>query len=175
MKRLLIIVVFALSCGAANAQFFAAKGGLAAGAASAGVEVAAGKQWSVEVAGYWNPARAERFSARAWWVQPAVKYWLYEHFVGHFAALHPAYGKYDIGNDRWHYEGSVAGVGMSYGYSWMLGMRLNLTIEGGIGVYRMEDRKRRYQVDDWVPERIVHYRRTVLAPSKLEVAINYLF
>ncbi len=179
MKKLIIIAVMLLSFSlAARAQFYGVKAnalGWATGTVNAGVEMSVAKQWSVEVSGYWNPVKTEQFSARAWWVQPAARYWLYEHFVGHFFAAHPAYGQYDIGNDRWHYKGWLTGLGVSYGYTWILSKRWNLTAEGGIGLYYMRDTKRFYVIDDWSPERITHYRRIVLAPSKLEVSFSYLF
>jgi hypothetical protein len=179
MKRILMIAALMLTVGTgARAQFYSVKTnalGWAAGTINAGVEVSAGKRWSVEVSGYWNPVRADRFSAKAWWVQPAVRYWLYEHFVGHFAAAHPAYGRYDIGNGERHYEGWFAGLGISYGYTWILTKRWNLTAEGGIGLYYARDRRRYYEIDDWSPECITYYRRIVLAPSKLELSFSYLF
>ncbi len=179
MKKIMILAALSLLCaGAARAQFYAVKAnaaGWAAGTVNGGVELSLGKQWSVEASGYWNPIRTERFSARAWWVQPAVRRWRYEHFVGPFFAAHPAYGRYDVGNDRWHYKGWLAGLGASYGYTWLLSKRWNLTAEGGLGLYYMDDRKRFYEVDDWQPECLVRSRRVVLAPSKLEISFSYLF
>ena len=162
----------------ARAQFFAVKGnalGWATGTVNAGVEVAVAKQWSVEVAGYWSPIAGEQFRARAWWVQPAVRWWRYEHFVGPFVAVHPAYGRYDVGGSRFHRRGWFAGLGASYGYTWLLRKRWNLTAEGGVGVYFMRDRRDNYVTDDWSPVTIIHARRVVLAQSKLEVSFSYLF
>lgn len=161
-----------------RAQFFAVKTnalGFATGTINAGVEVAVSKQWSVELSGYWNPLKTDKFSAKSWWVQPAVRWWLYEHFVGHFIAAHPAYGRYDVGNARWHRKGWITGFGVSYGYTWPLAKRWNLTAEGGIGVYYMQDREPPNVYDDWKPVAVAHSRRVVLAPSKLEVSFSYLF
>lgn len=174
----MIFALVLLGCTGAKAQFFAVKAnalGLVTGTVNAGVEMSVAKQWSVELSGYWNPIQTDRFSARAWWVQPAVRWWRYEHFVGHFFAAHPAYGRYNVGNSVWHRRGWFTGLGFSYGYTWILTKRWNLTAEGGIGVYYMRDTKRLYKVDDWSPECISHYRRVVLAPSKLEVSFSYLF
>jgi hypothetical protein len=84
MKRKLIIMAALSLCAAtsAQAQFYGVKSnalGWVTGTLNAGVEVSVGKQWSVEVSGYWNPVETKRFSAKAWWIQPAVRYWLYEH------------------------------------------------------------------------------------------------
>ncbi len=176
MKRFLIITaLILLGIAGASAQFFAVKTnapGWVMGTVNAGVEVAVEKQWSLELSGYWNPVRTDRFSAQSWWVQPAVRWWMYEHFVGHFFAAHPACGRYDVGGDRFHRQGWLAGVGVSYGYAWIIAKRWNLTVEGGVGLYYMRDR---YVTDDWEPLRIVHARRGILAPSKVELSFSYLF
>jgi hypothetical protein len=177
-KILIIIALVLLGSTGARAQFFGVKTnalGLATGTVNAGVEVAVAKQWSVELSGYWNPVKTDKFSARAWWVQPAVRWWRYEHFVGHFVATHPAYGRYDTGNAVWHRRGWLTGFGVSYGYTWLLNNRWNFTAEGGLGVYYMSDRKENYEVDDWEPITVVHARRVILAPSKLELSFSYLF
>jgi hypothetical protein len=179
MRKILIIAALVLSGGTgARAQFYGVKANalaLAAGTVNAGAEVSAGKQWSVEVSGYRNSVRTERFAVRAWWVQPAVRRWRYEHFVGPFLAAHPACGRYEVGNREWRRRGWLAGLGVSYGYVWLLSNRWNLTAEGGLGVYCMSDRRENNVTDDWSPVTVVHARRVVLAPSKLEVAFSYLF
>ncbi len=178
VKVFIITIFVLLGATGARAQFFGVKGnalGWVTGTVNAGFEVAVDKQWSVEISGYWNPIRTDRFSARAWWVQPALRWWRYEHFAGHFLATHPAYGRYDVGNARWHRRGWLTGLGFSYGYSWLLARQWNFTVEGGIGFYYMSDRREEYETDDWSPVVIVHSRRVVLAPSKLEVSFSYLF
>jgi len=179
MKKSIIALALIL-CAAtgAKAQFYGVKVntlGLATGTVNAGVEFSVGKQYSLDVSGYWNPINTDKFSSRFWYVQPALRYWIYEHFVGHFLSVHPAYGQYDIGNDRWHYKGWLTGLGVSYGYTWILSKRWNLTAEAGLGLYYMRDTKRRYEYDDWSPICIRHYRRAALAPSKLELSFTYLF
>ena len=162
----------------AKAQFYGIKTNTlawASGTVNAGVEVSVAKQWSLDMTGYWNPIKTDKFSSRFWYVQPGVRYWLYEHYVGHFFAAHAAYGRYNVGNDRWYYKGWFTGLGVSYGYTWILTKRWNLTAEGGFGFYYMRDRKRLYEIDEWRPECIRNYRRIVLAPSKLEISFTYLF
>lgn len=105
----------------------------------------------------------------------AVRWWRYEHFAGPFFAVHPAYGRYEVGNDRQRYKGWLTGLGVSYGYTCLLSKRWNLTAEGGLGLYRMRDTRRFPEYDDWAPVCVTHYRRLVLAPSKLELSFSYLF
>lgn len=122
MRKTLIIILLACFCGitAGRAQFYSVKTNaalLAVGTVNAGTELSLGKQWSLDISGYWNPIKTDRFSARAWYIQPGVRYWLFEHFVGHFFASHLAAGKYNVGNNRWYYKGRFAGIGFSYGYT----------------------------------------------------------
>lgn len=178
MKKLILISLLLCSVSVASAQFYGIKVntlGLATGTINAGAEISVAKQWSVDISGYFNPIKTGNFRSQFWYVQPGVRYWLYEHFVGHFFAAHIAYGGYNIGNDRWHYKGWLTGLGFSYGYTWILSKQWNFTLEGGLGLYYMRDKKRFYDLDDWTPERIVHYKRLGLAPSKMEVSFTYLF
>lgn len=180
MKKALLITLvlscFGITC--ARAQFYGVKVNaleLAAGTLNAGAEVAVAKQWSLDISGYWNPLKTDRFSSRLWYLQPGVRYWLYEHFVGHFFAAHAAYGRYNIGNDRLYHKGWAAGLGVSYGYTWILSKQWNLTAEGGFGFYYLRRAKHYYEYDDWSPVCIPQYRNIVVAPSKLEIAFTYLF
>lgn len=180
MKKTIVILSLILLCSVtgAKAQFYGIKTNtvlLATGTINAGFEMSVSKQWSIDVPVYWNLINTNKFSSRFWYVQPGVRYWRYEHFVGPFYAAHAAYGRYNVGNDRWHYKGWFSGLGFSYGYTWILSKRWNLTAEGGLGFYFMRDRKRYYEIDDWEPECIRNYRRFVVAPSKLEVSFTYLF
>lgn len=180
MKKKIIILAALLICAVTGvrAQFYGVKAntlGLATGTVNAGVEFSLGKQYSLDVSAYFNPIKTDKFSSQFWYVQPGVRYWRYEHFVGPFYAAHIAYGRYTVGNDRWHYKGWFAGLGVSYGYTWILSKQWNFTLEGGLGLYYMRDTKRFCEYDDWQPIRIVHYKRVVLAPSKLEVSFSYLF
>lgn len=56
-------------------------------------------------------------------VQPGIRRWLYEAYAGHFWGAHLAVARYNIGNDRWHFKGWLAGIGVSYGYAWLLSKR----------------------------------------------------
>ena len=108
-------------------------------------------------------------------LQPGLRRWLYEAYAGHFWAAHLAVARYNIGNAHWHYKGWLAGIGVSYGYAWLLSKRWNLSVEAGVGLYYMKDRKRDHCVPWTADEYIGHNRRLVLGPSKCEVAFTYLF
>lgn len=78
-----------------------------------------------------------------WLVQPELRYWLCESFNGHFLGVHPFYGQYNIGGVRYlglsdyRRQGNVMGVGLSYGYQWILSPRWGLEGSLGIGYARM--------------------------------------
>ena len=175
---MIITALIICSATGAKAQFFGIKSNvvmLPTGTVNLGVEVAVDKQWSLDISGYWNPIKTDNFSSKLWYVQPGVRYWLYEHFVGHFAAAHAAYGQYDVANKRHSVEGWFTGLGVSYGYTWIITKQWNFTLEGGLGIYYMRDTKYPKQYDPYANYCMTHYRRLVLAPSKLEAAFTFLF
>ena len=102
-------------------------------------------------------------------------YWFFEEYVGHFLGTHLAAAKYDIGGNRFHRKGWLTGLGFSYGYSWLLSTRWNLSVEAGVGFYYMRDTRRDHYVPDDRDEYIYHTRRLVLGPSKCTVGFTYLF
>lgn len=108
-------------------------------------------------------------------VQPGIRYWIFEEYAGHFIAAHLTAAKYDLGGNRFHRKGWLAGMGFSYGYAWLLAPRWNLSVEAGLGVYYMKDDKRDHLVPDDRDEYIYHNRRILLGPSKCSVGFTYLF
>lgn len=178
-KKIIITAILALcALTGAKAQYYGIKSNAAlipTGTLNIGAEISLAKQWSLDVSAYFNPVKTDKLSAKFWYVQPGVRYWRYEHFVGPFYGAHAAYGQYDIGNDRWHYDGWFTGAGISAGYSWILSDQWNFTLEGGLGLYYMRDTKYRYDYGESEKICVRHYRRVVLAPSKIEASFTFLF
>lgn len=104
-----------------------------------------------------------------------MRRWRFEPHVGLFWGLHSTLAKYKVGNSRTRYNGWTTGIGSSVGYSWMLAKRWNLTLEGGIGIYYMDDLRWHPDPSPYEAIRYEHGRRVVLAPSKIEAAFSYLF
>lgn len=182
MKRQLII--FALLAAVwgiphrAAAQIFAVRANALAALTATldlGAEVSVADKWTVEASGYWNPIHTASFSTNFHAVQFGGRYWFYESFVGHFVGAHLSYVGYDLGSRTRRYDGRAFGVGVSYGYSWMLTTRWNVAVEAGIGLFRTRDTRRDPTVGDWDDEYLYHYRRWTLFPSKLGVSFSYLF
>lgn len=174
---LLFVALWGSPHGAA-AQIFAVRAdALAAltGTLHLGGEVSVADKWSVEASGYWNPVKSSSLSMNFHAVQISGRYWLYESFVGHFVGGQLSYVGYDLGSRTRRYDGRAYGLGVSYGYAWMLSKRWFMTVEAGLGIYRTRDTRRDPTVGDWDDEYIYHYRRWTLAPSRLEVSFSYLF
>lgn len=83
-------------------------------------------------------------------IQPEYRKWFDEIFMGSFIGFQAHYGMFNFGgippakNNR--YQGNLVGVGVSYGYQWMIGPQWNL--EAGISLgyaqfsYKHYDRPR---------------------------------
>ena len=131
---LLFVALWGSPHGAA-AQIFAVRAdALAAltGTLHLGGEVSVADKWSVEASGYWNPVKSSSLSMNFHAVQLGGRYWFYESFVGHFLGQHLTYVGYDLGSRTKRYKGHAYGLGVSYGYAWMLSKRWNIALEAGI-------------------------------------------
>lgn len=178
MKKALFTLLFALSVSLASAQFSTVRINalaLATGTINAGVDVAFADKWSVDVSGYWNPISTEKLSVKTLAITAGLRRWRFEPHVGLFYGVHSTTAKYDFSRNAKRYKGWLTGIGSSVGYSRMLARRWNFTVEGGLGLFYMNDR-RVFIDDDPMSDIIIrHYRRVVLAPSKLEIGFSYLF
>ena len=162
----------------AAAQIFAVRANALAvcsATLNAGAEAALTDNWSLELSGYWNPVNTASLSMNFHAVQLGGRYWFYESFVGHFLGQHLTYISYDLGSRTKRYKGHAYGLGVSYGYAWMLSKRWNVALEAGVGLYHTRDTRRDPTVSDWEDEYIYHNRRWTLAPTKLEVSFSYIF
>lgn len=70
-------------------------------------------------------------------IQPEIRYWFCQPFYQHFMGVHLHYGQYNGGFNRYRYQGDLYGLGITYGYQWILGKNWNLEVSGGVGYARM--------------------------------------
>lgn len=70
---------------------------LLTGTLNASFEAAFAPHWSVDVPLMWNPVKADKDADAPLAIQPGVRYWFFEEYVGHFLGTHLAAAKYDIG------------------------------------------------------------------------------
>lgn len=137
MKRFFTIAAVALLTVAAqkaSAQFYAVRFNtlaLATGTISGGMDIAVSKKTSLDLSVYWNPLRFPSFRTTFLVGQAGVRFWLFEPNAGPSLGVHVTGGRYDIGGRRLHYKGYLIGLGVSYGYSWLLSKRWSLTAEIG--------------------------------------------
>ena len=148
MKKL-ILGVFLAVCwctGTANAQDIAAKTNLlywSTTTPNLSLEFGLGQRTTLDLTGAYNPWTLDKDKKiKHWLVMPEFRYWLCERYNGHFFGLHSGYAFYNISGVRipfqskstkdHRYQGWATGVGLSYGYSWILGKRWNL--EATIGL-----------------------------------------
>lgn len=77
-------------------------------------------------------------------IQPELRYWINEPFNKHFIGTHLLYTHYNVGNldlplgifpglKEYRYQGDAFGLGVSYGYQWILSPRWNLEASFGFG------------------------------------------
>ena len=144
MKKL-ILGVFLAVCwctGTANAQDIAAKTNLlywSTTTPNLSLEFGLGQRTTLDLTGAYNPWTLDKDKNKKikhWLVMPEFRYWLCERYNGHFFGLHSGYAYYNISGVRipfrskstkdHRYQGWATGVGLSYGYSWILGKRWNL-------------------------------------------------
>lgn len=194
MRRLLLLLVAVLPClpPRLRAQDAAVKSNLLSDAVlspNLGLEVGLAPKWTLDLTGQvngWTLSHDRRW--KHWAVQPEVRYWLCDRFGGHFFGAHLHGGQYNMGGIDGRvsllgtdarrlrdsrYQGWFAGVGLAYGYAWVLGRHWNLEAEIGLGYsytrfdkFRCEGCGKRVSTDQ--PH---HY----VGPTKAAVDLVYLF
>lgn len=119
-----------------------------------GFEVGLGRKTSFELTGGYNfySPRSKRHW-KHWLVQPELRYWFCERFNGSFVGVHALGGEYNFARisnlpftvfddlENYRYEGHYYGGGITYGYQWILGKRLNLEMSVGAGYARVHYQK----------------------------------
>ena len=78
-------------------------------------------------------------------VQPELRYWFCEAYNGHFLGFHAHYARFNAGNlnmpnafpalSEHRFDGSLYGVGASYGYQWYLSPRWAMEATFGFGYF----------------------------------------
>ncbi len=176
----------------AQAQDFALKSNLlydATTTLNAGAEFVLAPQWSLDVSGNLNPwtfSGGKRW--KHWMVQPEARYWLCDRFAGHFFGLHAHGGQFNIGGlkngisflgsdfsklENRRYQGWLAGAGIAYGYSWILGKHWNLEAEIGLGyIYTRFDTYPCADCGRKIAEDGSHH---YVGPTKAAINLVYMF
>lgn len=191
MKRILLLWMLFVSI-SLSAQDWAVKTNLlydATATINLGVEKGLSSKWTIDLSANFNGwTFSDNKKWKHWLVQPELRYWPCERFNGHFVGAHLLGGVYNLSNidmdfklfgtdfgelDGNRFEGWMVGVGVAYGYHWMLS-RLR-SLEGDIVLGYVYSRADKYlcprcgeQLEDNEPH---HY----LGPTKAALNLIYVF
>ena len=151
MKRntfILFLLLLLFRLADLHSQTLAVKSDLLTGALSSpnlSVEVKLTDRFTLEAGFHYNPFPAggdKRW--KHWFVQPELRYWMCQPFGGHFFGAHLMYGVYNAGDMKLplglfkgvrssRYEGDFLGLGVSYGYHFILSPRWSIETSLGVG------------------------------------------
>lgn len=194
MKRTIFLLMIAL-IGAfhpvAKAQDVAVKTNILYDAfmnVNAGIEVGIAPHWSFDISGDfngWTLSHGRRW--KHWLVQPEARYWICEPLGGHFFGLHALTGQYNVGHidtnfeflgtdfrklKDHRYQGWFGGLGIAYGYSWLLGKHWNLEAVVGVGWVHFKYDK--FECEG-CGRRISDGRHNYFGPTKAAINLVYVF
>lgn len=192
MRKSFLVLLFASIMHFVSAQEIGIKTNLASDAllnANIGAEMRLSPKWSINLTGdfnFWDLSHDRKW--KHWTVMPEARYWLCDALGGHFLGAHLLAGEFNVGNldlpfsflgtdyrqlrDN-RFQGWRAGIGIAYGYSWLLSKHWNLEAEIGIGyVYARYDR---YECADC--GRKVESNRSLnyFGPTKAAINLVYIF
>lgn len=152
-----------------------------------GVEIGLGRRTTLDLSGSYNwfnlNGNNNKNKKRVhWMVQPEFRYFLCERFNGHFFGVHALYSQYNIGGHElplllgkgsanFRHEGWAMGGGVTYGYQWMLGKRLNMEFSAGLGYVNL-----RYDKYDCPKcgSKIDTENKNYFGPTKAAISLIYI-
>jgi len=115
-----------------------------------GFEVRLGDRMSLDVPLNYNPwVFSENMRFNNILIQPELRYWLAEPFNGHYFGFHLHFAHYNTGKitapfglwKEWQtnrYQGDLWGIGLAYGYQWILSQRWNIETTVGFGYFHAQ-------------------------------------
>lgn len=153
-----------------------------------GGELKVAPHWSIDLSGNlnsWSFNNGRRW--KHWMIQPEARYWLCDATAGHFFALHALGGQFNFGHLSFahdfagiefgelrsrRYQGWAGGLGLAYGYSWVLGRHWNIEAEIGLGyIYSNYDI---YECEG-CGRKVDKGHKGFFSPTKAAVNIIYVF
>ena len=154
-----------------------------------GAEVALSPHWTLEFTGAYNPwTFSDNKKFKHYLLRPEARYWFWESFNGHFLGAHAEFSQFNVGGtklnpfalmlpdtDKLRHEGTFYGVGISYGYSWILSPHWSLEAQVSAGYRRVDYRS--YEcprcgrpTDPADPL----YSKNYFGPTKMAVSLIYM-
>lgn len=189
VRRVIVIAIiaFGFSIHAQGQKLLGLKGNIphwATVTPNLGVEVAFRYRMTFELSGGYNPFTFKDGQQwKHWVIWPEIRYWPWEAFNGHSIGLHGVFAEFDVGgldlpverldilrNRR--YKGDFKGLGLSYGYAWIIGNSLLLEATAGAGYARLNyDGFSKGGSGQKLNEGRKHY----IGPTKAALSLVYLF
>lgn len=187
MKRIALLLLLIFSgWNCAKTQIAAIKTNLiydATASVNLGFEFGLAKHWTLDINGnlnMWNISGLKKW--RHWFAQPEARFWFCDKFNGHFLGFHAVGGQYNIGGTRLvfnafpetktaRFEGWGAGIGIAYGYQWLLSKNWSIEASVGIGyIYSMYDKFPCATCGTLIGEGAKHY----FGPTKASLSVIYI-
>lgn len=155
---------------------------------SLSIEAGFAPKWSVELTGLLNAWEVNDHLYKQWQLKPELRYWFCQRFSGHFVGAHALGGQFNWGNidnsvkflgtdfsalSDHRYQGWMAGLGVAYGYSWIMSKHWNIEAEIGIGwIHSWYDE---FRCADCGKRTRTNLEHNYFGPTKLAVNLIYLF
>lgn len=113
-----------------------------------GAEIGLSPKFTFDFSGNLNLWNVDGHSWKHWQLQPELRYWLCQRFSGHFLGLETHVGQFNVGNIDFsfdflgtdfgklknrRYQGWQGGLGITYGYAWIVSEHWNVEAEIGVG------------------------------------------
>lgn len=179
--KLIILATIILFPLKASSQEFALKNNILGdltGSLNLAGELRCGDKTSVQVGVSYNPwTFSDNKKFKHILVQPEYRYWFSDAFMGHFVGLEAQYAQYNVAgvspihtikNNR--YQGNLMGVGVTYGYQWMLSTFWNIEANLSVGYVH-------FDYDKYGPEkgarRINSSKNDYFGPVQAGISIIY--
>lgn len=191
MKKINYIIISALFAilpytNRLKAQTIAVKSDLLTGALSSpnlSAEVKLSERFTLEAGLHYNPFSIGKDKyLKHWFVQPELRYWMYQPYKRSFLGINLMYGVYNIskiklpfgifkGMRSSRYEGDFVGIGISYGYHFILSSHWR--VETSIGMGFLHTGYERYYCSS-CGEKTGAGNRNFIAPTKAAISLVYI-
>jgi hypothetical protein len=154
-----------------------------------GFEFRVSKSLTLDLSGNLNPwTFKDNQKLKHILVQPELRHWIYEPFNGHFLGVHAIWSVFNFGNldspygmrealgfanlKDYRYEGNIYGIGLSYGYQWMLSNRFSIEATAGFGYAYVNYDK--FRCEECGEELAVNQARHYFGPTKLGLSLIFI-
>lgn len=179
MVAIAALVCMAFAHSEAHAQFSSVSVntvGLVTGNINAAIDVKLDTKISFNMPLSFSPVMSKQVGWQNVVFSPGARFWTNELYNGSFFGVYGSAAYYRLRYDGWNRQGWAAGIGVSYGYSYLLTKRWNIEFEVGASVIYadfLKTQNREFGIFE--DEYWWRKRQVKVVPSKLKVSFAYLF